>query len=464
MPLDASHADAVTRGGRSWFPLCAVWVTEAWVNEPFEHQRRIDAFGHRVHTWLGVLACVCLVGPISVVELGAIPVMCAFVIRAHRHWRTWSRLFLQPVILVVLLWVALALASRLWTVGTGSTWLDDFGSLRFGFLLIALWPIADRRSLLLGAIVFGFALAQLAQLGHVLGLAFGIDWMVWDRLPGRNSGWWNPVVGGSLLTAALGLHIPAALWGSGRWRVIGVLGSCAALLGILATGSRGAWIAGAGLVVVALCAAMFCIKPRSKMVRAAGVLVVVFLVGGAVAWVAIGDQLKARFDAGRTEVINALEHQQFQSDTGARIMMNWWAIEAIRERPVTGVGIGGYEAWTRAHVVAQGVDPATRNFHGHAHNALLHAGATLGVPGLVLAVGFVVLAIVGSARRLAGDGPPGYADGPCFAIIGLLLVSAFDSIQVNAQTAALLSVLLLFAVQERPGRVDGGGAKGAPEH
>ncbi|VAX36883.1 hypothetical protein MNBD_PLANCTO03-267, partial [hydrothermal vent metagenome] len=212
---------------RSWLSLRAWWVTPAWVNEPFEHQRRIDPFGHRVHTTLACLACLCLAGPTSAVELGAIPVLCAFLIRFHRHWRTLPRLFLQPVILVVLLWTLLALASRLWSFGLHTplnTWGDEFGSLRFGFLLIALWPVADRRALLLGAIVLGFALGQLSQLSHGIGLAFDIDWMTWNRLPGRNSGWWDPVVGGSLLTAALGLHLPAALWGRGLWRILGIVG------------------------------------------------------------------------------------------------------------------------------------------------------------------------------------------------------------------------------------------------
>lgn len=52
--------------------------------------------------------------------------------------------------------------------------------------------------------------------------------------------------------------------------------------------------------------------------------------------------------------------------------------------------------------------------------------------------------------RQPGDGPPGYAEGPCLALVGLLLVSAFDSVQVNSHTAALLGVLLVFAVGTRP--------------
>lgn len=445
-------------------PLNAWWVTQAGVNEPFDRQRQIDPFGHRVHTAFACLACLCVTGPTSVVELGAIPVLCAFLIRFHRHWRTLPRLFLQPVILVVLLWTALALTSRLWThtpLSPHNTWVDEFGALRFGYLLIALWPVADRRTLLLGAIALGFALGQLTQLGHALGLALDIDWLTWNRLPGRNSGWWDPVVGGSLLTAALGLHLPAALWGKGLWRILGVIGSGATLLGILATGTRGAWLAAFGLVGLALLTALVRIKlhrragfparvPKKKMLPAAATLLTVLILGCTIAWLTLGEQLHNRYSTAHTEITNAIEHKQFQSDTGARLLMNWWAIEAALEHPITGTGVGGYEAWTRAHTAEQGIDPATRNHHAHAHNALLHAAATLGIPGLLLAVLFITLALTGSAHRQPGDGPPGYADGPSFALLGLLLVSAFDTIHVNAQTAALLAALLLFAMQTRP--------------
>ncbi len=63
--------------------------------------------------------------------------------------------------------------------------------------------------------------------------------MTFDRLPGRNSGWWQPVVGGTMLTAGVGLHLPAALTGRGKWRLIGVFGLVASISGVAATGLAG---------------------------------------------------------------------------------------------------------------------------------------------------------------------------------------------------------------------------------
>lgn len=434
-------------------PSClrAPWVNDRWVNEAFDHQRRIDPLGHKVHTAMGMLACFALGLPTSGVEIGAIPLLLAFAIRMHRHWRTWPRLFLQPLMLTLLAWALLGLASRLWTAGPPDAWVTEFGAARFGILLLTLWPVADRRPLLLAALAIGIAFGQLSQLSHGLGPALHLDWLPnWNRLPGRNSGWWDPVVGGSLLTAALGLHLPAALWGRHAWRILGIGGTVASLLGVLATGSRGAWIASAALIACTLLTALLRVRPRRRMLRAAGGLLAILVVGVTLAWLTIGDQLVARYHAGRDEVAAAIEHKQFRSDTGARILMAWWACEALAEHPISGVGLGGFEGWSRAHTAEQGIDPATRNFHAHAHNALLEVAATLGVPGLLIALAFLVLALTGAARRQPGDGPPGYADGPLFALLGLLLVSPFDSVQVNSQTCALLAVLLLFAMQARP--------------
>jgi len=431
-------------GPRAW------WLAPAWIDEPFDRQRRIDPFGHKVHTATAVLACLCLGATTSAVELGTIPLLCAFAVRVHRHWRTLPRLLLQPLILVLLAWMLLGLASRLWTLGGADAWVAEIGVVRFGIVLLAMWPVADRRALLLGAIGAGFALGQVSQVSQALGVAMDLPVPTWNRLPGRNSGWWDPVVGGSLLTAVLGLHLPAALWGRGPWRALGLVGSGVTLLGILATGTRGAWLGAGGLVALSLLAAVVRIRPRGRMVRSALALVAALAVGGVLCWLTIGGQLAARWRAGRDEIAGALERQEFQTDTGARLLMAWWAVEALGERPLTGTGLGGYEAWSRAQVLERGLDPAARHYHAHAHNALLQVGATLGVPGLLLALAFVVLALAGSARRQPGDGPPGYADGPCFALLGLLLVSGFDSVQVNSQTAALLAVLLVFAVRARP--------------
>ena len=40
---------------------------------------------------------------------------------------------------------------------------------------------------------------------HILGRRLHVDALTWHRLPGRDSGWWDPVIAGSLLVRWWGL-------------------------------------------------------------------------------------------------------------------------------------------------------------------------------------------------------------------------------------------------------------------
>ena len=59
-------------------------------------------------------------------------------------------------------------------------------------------------------------------------------------------------MGGSVLVAGLGLHLPAAIMGRGWGRTLASGGAMVTALGILGTGTRGAWIAGLLLVMLVL--------------------------------------------------------------------------------------------------------------------------------------------------------------------------------------------------------------------
>ncbi len=419
-----------------------------------------------------MLACLLMAGPTSAAEMGVLPLYIAATVRVHRYWRSWLQLVTQPVFLTILAYFAWSLLSRIWAASPPGDFRDELGMARWILLMLALWPVSDRRSLLLAALAVGFALAQLAQLAHALGLAFHIPALTFDRFPGRNSGWWDPVVGGSLLTAILGLHLPAALWGRHHFRVLGILGSSITILGILATGTRGAYLASSALIIIALIHALArrfhtTTSPDSHDPLAAytevlanpthrkrtGYAMVLWLVGGVMILVAVlslRSTIIQRTHAAIDDITAAIKHQDYTTDTGARIQLNRWAIEALAAHPLLGTGAGTYQSWCLRHTIEQGIDPNTRNFHAHAHNALLHIAATLGMPGLLMALAFIVLALRGAFRTQPGDGPPGYAQGPAYALLGLLLVSAFDTIQVNSQTAGLLSVLVIFSLQQRP--------------
>ncbi len=314
----------------------------------------------------------------------------------------------------------------------------------------------DRRSWLIAAIMAGFIAGNAAQFAHWIGHESGIAWLEWRRPEGeiRFSGWWDPAVGGSLLVGALGLHLPLALMGRARLRIIGVAGAAVTLLGILATGTRGAWLAaGALLVFVAAVAIVRRVRARAAPVRPRSILigVVVVAIIGAAAWLTVGDAIARRAAETRDE-IGAAFKGDYSSYTGQRVLMARWAVQAVRAAPLHGLGAGGYGAWAEERARADEFEVRADWRYPHAHNALLHIAATSGLIGLLIAGAVVVVALRGSFHRdqLAPGGMGSVQAGPAFALCGLLLVSAFDTVHVNAQTAAMLMTLCALSLLPRP--------------
>ncbi|MEN0020554.1 MAG: O-antigen ligase family protein, partial [Planctomycetota bacterium] len=417
-----------------------------------------DPFGRAIHALIAAGFALCLATPNSVVEIAAGPLFAVALIRTPRHIGTWRSLLGRGVGLLVLAWFAWAALALLWS-GDRGLGLSELGQFRWVLVMLALWPVIETRAMLVRVFAIGAALGVGVQVADLVGRSIpAFDFLAWDRKPGRVSGWWDPVVGGSLLVAVLGLHLPAAITGRGWVRGIGIAGAAWTALGIALTGTRGAWLAAIGLVALALLWAAWIAGRRALVpIMIAAVLAIIV---AAAASLTIGSQLGARAEAAQSEISRAIEERDFNSDTGARLLMAWKAGEAFADHPLHGVGTGGYMAWayedlerqdivTRAQI-DDGSALGVRYIHPHAHNALLHVAATQGLIGLLLAGSVMGVAMRSSTRHVPGDGLPGERDGVTFALLGLLLVSAFDAVHINAQTGAVLALLLVCRSPHRP--------------
>lgn len=455
----------------AWHTALAPDRVQQMLDRPMVH----DRFGHRLHLVFALLLCFLIPFQTTVVQLAVAPLLVFFVLRTPHIWRTWASLFVQPLflaVLAVILWAAITL---LWTPDVRHG-VRELASYRWATAMWLLWPVMMHRPLLIGALVMGFLCGNLAQAGHAVGLHTGIEWLTYDRDPSRISGWWDPATGGSMLVGALGLHLPAAFMGRGKWRLAGLIGSGVTLVGIAATGTRGAWIAAAALLILI---AAFTIArrvmagrmqargdteprppahsdaPGRRRLPPALVVAMVSLAAGIVAWVAAGDAIKQRLADGRAELSRIVQEGDYESFTGGRVLMAQWALEAAREHPM-GVGIGGYRAWVVSELEKRGEGRLAPYIHNHAHNAFLHIAATQGVVGIALALLVIALALRGgfselrSAAAAGGDHLGTYSAGPGFALLGLLLVSAFDTVHLGGHTAPLLGVLLAMCVISRP--------------
>jgi O-antigen ligase len=257
--------------------------------------------------------------------------------------------------------------------------------------------------------------------------------------------------GAQHLVAALGLHLPVAIMGRGKWRVAGVAGSAATIVGLLATGARGPWLAAVALAVLVLVVAIIRIPDSRRRARFALGASAISIIAAALLWTFAGREIASRFEQARDEISRAVEHRDFQKadgsrvgDDSSRVAMVGWALEAIREHPVLGVGTGGYTRYVQDTKQADGAvyEDFVRRWHGHCHNAILHEWATTGLVGLLIMLLFWGVAVRGAFSSLTWASLGTYAAGPAFALVGYLMLAPFEAIQANGTTGKLLFALM----------------------
>ncbi len=427
----ANHAQRPRTGlaGRLWGFVEGDYVDRAACDAAFERMHRRDAIGDRLNLFFGIGGILCLLGPVTMTELALLPLVVFFFVRVVNTAPIWIHGFGQPVVLATLLLVAWMFIALLWTPDRAQG-LREIAELRWIALAGFIFPIIEHRRLLIAALCVGFALGQTGQvLDAFNGLGIPSLASLVENHPGRIAGWWHPVVGGSILVAAMGLHMPAALTGRGRTRVLGMLGLTISTVGVLATGTRGAWIAailllGLGVLIVL----------RVKRVPLKRVVLVMLLAIAAlgIAGFVLRDSIMIRVNESRAE-IREMSEGDFDSYSGRRVIMAQQAAKAFIEHPLAGVGTGGFEQWCVLQDQPGG---------SHAHNSTLHTAATLGLAGLLLWSFVLLVALHNAWRWGVGDRSNPYAMGPLMGIVGLMLASISDCVHINAQSTALLGLLL----------------------
>lgn len=397
-----------------------------------EWGRTRDPRGDRAHVALTALALFAL-------PLGTTTFAIAFgVALGYSLLRLWATgpavgylLFRVPLVWVLMAMIAWTGLSVLWSVDRSQAW-DEFAILRFQVpALILFWPVIDRWRALVLALAAGAALAAVIQVGQ---FALGESWplALWwhgERIAGRYPGLLHPNLTAVLALAALFMLPRLAIESPSRWRLVFPLWP-AALLSLILTGSRGCWIAALAGTVVAIPQIGLCARaitrsraagrrmgpPRDaysmRLRRVLGLVLAIVVIG---LGLLLAPLVTARLRDGISQMRAATEQGDYSGDVAAR----WRQIEIstalLRQRPLTGVGAGGYHLAARRYVASVG-DPQPAGPEGapsvarpgtglltHPHSALLYYAAVLGVPGLALILGFWILLFVsdrtGSRRQ-----------------------------------------------------------------
>jgi O-antigen ligase len=411
-----------------------------------------DRIGDRIHLVFACIAMLGLAGPVSAVDIAVLPLTAFFLVRVFNTFPVWIHGFGQPVVLVGLMLAAWMGVSLLWSSDPRAG-LEHISELRWMVFIGFAFPVIEHRKVLIACLCIGFLIANGVQVVDAFD-GFGNAWLAerLDHYPNRISGWWQPAVGGSVLVAALGLHLPAAIMGHGKGRVFGLLGTLITIAAIIATGTRGAWIAGTVLIVVAALVAWRLHRLRSRTLL---IGLVMACVGVAALIIVKGDAISVRIDEARDEITLAMDGE-YNTSTGARVSMANQAIKMGSQNAFGGVGAGGFRDWMVEET------PAYYDDQAHAHCTPLQLFAELGILGELLGSLLACVILVNAWRSVPSCERGSYLMGPFFGVLGLVLMSAFDSILLNVNTAAILGALAMLSPAYFPGMdTDQGGADDA---
>ncbi|HET9495548.1 MAG TPA: O-antigen ligase family protein, partial [Chloroflexia bacterium] len=257
------------------------------------------------------------------------------------------------------------------------------------------------------------------------------------------------IVAGTLLWVVMPLAalLPArGVSTRARW----ALGALLVLAGgtLLLTQSRGAL--GSLAVGLALLAWLAWPKVRPALVAAAGVAALVLLAAGP------GQVLSRVLDRAGTTLgpLAQTDNLVVRADAWQS------AVQAISDRPLTGIGMDTFRRLIRTQYPAPSI-PDTYDI-GHAHNQFLQAALDLGLPGLVgfLALWIVAAALAAKSYRAAPDGwTRALAAGIGAGLLATFAHGLTDSVALVSKPGVFfwgilaLDVVLWSAVRahERPG-------------
>jgi len=398
----------------------------------------------RVHFALAISYC--LVVPFFRLPEGPllIAMFITAVLRLPQTYRLVPILLRDPTIWLLALWATFTIWSRSWSLDPeqGS---DELRALRAIVLPFALFPLLDRVRWLCAALIVGTLLQNVAQACAYASL-FGAT-----APYGRTGGLHHTIMAGAWFAVALAWMISATMWFRGRWRVIMAAGLCAPFFGMLATGSRGVWLAALiglpmGFAIRSVIDRAHRPSPRTWLI-AAGVTALTMLLASPLA--------APRVRAAVQEIHQVQADDVYWTSVGLRIGYWQWSIDAWLDAPLRGHGVGSFRSalaqvddYQRVRAENAGRESRLRYIErDHAHSSLLHMLVGTGVVGVLPFAALILLLLIRSARD-PDDHP--FARAQLAAMLTWTIGSVFDSYHLTGHAFAILILLTTFVMRYRP--------------
>jgi len=405
--------------------------------------RRRDPVGHRVHLILAGLFALSLAVAPAVSAVAYALLFIYALIRLPNTWRCYSPLIRLPALWLAAAWVLVTAMSLVWSSNPAQG-VDELSAARVLLVPLLLWPVMEHAAWLVGAFLVGVLIQNGIQLLQLIDLT--------PTDPGdpstRHRGLLHPIQTGAVSAAALCWLTSVVLYARGRWRWLALLAAALAAVGLLASGSRGPWLA-AG-VAVPLCVLAALVR-RQRAIRPAIALLVVGVAAAGAVWPIAGDAIGARLNDAGEEWRHAVQDAHYDSSVGGRIGMWRWAWTLFAEHPIIGVGAGAYYDQATAlpeyqQLVAQrpGIERFTKD---HAHSTYIHALATTGVIGATLLLA-VLIAVVMQAWPMRAD--EWWSHATIFVLLTWLIGTQFDCYHLNSQLFGVFALVMTFTIPFRP--------------
>lgn len=405
------------------------------VSQTFLSVRQRDWLGHRVHLAAAVLYMAALginTGPASIC-FGILTAIA--VIRLPRTWMLFPFLLRKDVAgWILTAWAALHAVSLLWSPDV-QMGLDELKTFRVVITTLLVWPVVDSAALLITALLIGIASQHVVQLGQAL------QWI--ERSPGdgmRLRGMIHPVQTGTLCLMAMMLYLSAVVSARTGWRWLAIAGFFAAALGLIATGSRGPWIAAAITLPVALI--ILAIRrpfARQSLLYMTGALVLALLI----TWPFVKAVVNIRVEKALAEV-ERIREGDYSGDVGYRLASWQAAWELFLDKPILGQGTGGYGSLAIHTSHGEQLKQGT-----HAHSIMMQTLATTGVLGMFLLATFWGL-MLWRAWRIPSNHV--FADGVLYALIAWFACALFDDPHMSGQMFGVFATLAALTVTRRSPR------------
>ena len=422
--------------------------------------RERDRVGHEIHTALGILATFSLPLSPAINNIAmAILLGCGLI----RLWVTLPcyRVLLRDRLLWLwLLWAAWLGVTIVYSLDVEEG-LTELKAFRVILLPLLLWPVIDRIPRLIAAFLGGVFVMNVVQVVQVAGW-FGLG-LEGD---GRARAGLHPIQTGAMALAVMLWHL-SWLFAQTRERnetdsrqhimlALVVIGLLAASFGVVASGSRGVWVA--TVITLPIAWVMLAMQHRTSLRRNLIVVASIAMVGVTI-WMMQPTYLQHRIATGWQETTDAVVDGDYDSSTGLRILFWKWGWEFFLDSPFVGQGAGSFRKLSidrpeHAKLAEQWPDRAERGrfLAAHPHSLYLHMLYATGLGGFIVACLTLWVLLVrcwksrGVAPNIHGDFLGGYLGGylggTIFVFISWLIGTQFDCYHLNGHLFGLFALIV----------------------